>query len=215
MNNSKSKKNCKKSNHIKSMKIYQFCLRHSNKCENKLNKCEFKLNKCEKKCKIASDGRDGPPGEDGKNGEDGLSGLSGLSGSNAIVCFSDFYTIVSAGKPVNVTPGSGIVFDTNGPTNNIIVRLTSNQFKLPNIGTYEIYFQININENPNLVVVVNGSEINYTKTNTQAGEIIRTFLITTTIINSIISINNPFDSNNDLIISNKVSINHLTITQIA
>ena len=232
MCNCKSKKKYKPHNHKKNTMSENEC---PIKCN---NESERKKCKCHKCCRTRDgrDGRDGAPGlpglngcdgcdgQDGRDGRDGPpgptgsigpSGSDGLPGLNAIVCFSDFYTIASTDPPAHVAPGSSIIFDTNGPSNNIIVRVTSTQFKLPNIGTYEVYFEVNINGTPNSVILLNGTEIAYTNTNTQSGEIIRTFLITTIIINSIISINNPTSSTTDLIISNKVSANHLTIKQIS
>ena len=215
----------------------------SDKCKYKC-KCKCKRHEC-RRARDGRDGRDGTPGlpgcdgedgedgcdgEDGEDGEDGRDGRdgsqgppgsqgspgeSGSPGIDAVVCFSNFYTIVTTGPPVHIVAGSSIIFDTDGPSNGIITRVNTTQFNLPNIGTYEIYFEVNINGTPDSVVVINGTEIAYTNTNTQSGEIVRTFLIVTTTINSIISINNPAASTTDIILSNKVSANHLIIKQIA
>jgi len=91
--------------------------------------------------------------------------------------------------------------NNNGPSNNTsITRLTSSTFNLAFIGIYEITFQISINEAAQLVIVINGTELNYTVVGRATGtnQIIGNSLITTTIPKSILSINNPIGSSNVL-----------------
>ncbi len=90
--------------------------------------------------------------------------------------------------------GAAINFNQNGPNNNtIITRLTASTFNLELVGLYEIIFQVSINEAAQLVIVVNGTELDYTVVGRATGtnQIIGDCLILTTTSNSILSINNP------------------------
>jgi hypothetical protein len=93
--------------------------------------------------------------------------------------------------------GEAINFNQNDPNNNtIITRLTASTFNLELVGLYEIIFQVSINEAAQLVIVVNGVELDYTVVGRATGtnQIIGDCLILTTTPNSILSINNPSEN---------------------
>jgi hypothetical protein len=123
---------------------------------------------------------------------------------------------------VTVAPGTSISFPGDGVTNSIITRVNDMQFNLPNIGVYEIYFQVSITEPGQLCVVLNGVEDPTTIVGRATGtsQLVGFSLIKTTIINSVLSINNPIGETTALTITpiaggtNPVSAN-LIIKQIA
>ena len=90
--------------------------------------------------------------------------------------------------------GAPINFNQDGPSNNSdITRISSTTFNLASIGLYEIMFQVSINEAAQLVIVINGIELDYTVVGRATGtnQLIGISIISTTIPNSILSINNP------------------------
>ena len=105
-----------------------------------------------------------------------------------------------------VAAGSPVEFPQDGPSNGNIVRSSSTEFILPDIGIYEIDFEVSITEAGQLVVVLNGTELLYTVVGRATGtsQIIGVSLIQTTETNSILSINNPLGN-----------LTALTITTIA
>ena len=89
--------------------------------------------------------------------------------------------------------GAAINFNQNGPNNNIIItKISSSTFNLSLVGLYEIIFQVSINEAAQLVIVVNGIELDYTVVGRATGttQVIGNCLVLTTTPNSILSINN-------------------------
>ena len=140
----------------------------------------------------------------------------GIPGPQGIIYISSFYSIMPPDNNATIAGGTAINFNNNGPSNNTdITRLTSSTFNLASIGLYEILFQVSINEAAQLVIVINGVELNYTVVGRATGtnQVIGNSLITTTIPNSILSINNPVGSPTALTItpvaggSNPVSAN--------
>lgn len=92
-----------------------------------------------------------------------------------------------------VAAGSSVSFPQNGLTNGIITRINGTQFTLPNIGVYEIMFQVSVTEPGQLVIVLNNIKDLTTVVGRdgRTSKIIGMTLIKTTSINSILSINNP------------------------
>jgi hypothetical protein len=164
----------------------------------------------------------GPIGLTGLTGDIGTQGPIGLTGPGATINFSDFYALIPGDNYVTIAIGSPILFPQNGPSNGIITRVNNRQFTLPNIGTYEINYQVSITEPGQLVIVLNGVE-NASSIVGRAGrtcQIIGMSLVQTSSINSILSINNPLGESTALTITpvaggiRPVSA-HLIIKQIA
>ena len=109
------------------------------------------------------------------------------------VPFADFY----ATFPQGIGAGQPIQFDQDAIPNSIITRVGSTTFNLPDIATYEISFLVTIAQSVQLAISLNGlvvlsSVVGRTATNSQ---VMGTSLITTTVINSSLSIvnnNAPF-----------------------
>ena len=107
---------------------------------------------------------------------------------------------------VPVAGGASIAFAQNGPTSGTILRNSTTQFILSNIGIYEINFQVSVAEPGQLVVVLGGVEQLYTIVGRAAvtSQIVGMCLVQTTLLNTVLSINNP-----------AVSVTALTMTPIA
>ncbi len=122
-----------------------------------------------------------------------------------------------------VAPGADVSFPQNGPASGgIIVRTGQSTFNLSVIGTYQVFFQVSVNEPGQLILTLNGIELAYTVVGRSTGtsQIVGMALVNTTVINSILTVRNPIGNFNALTITpfaggtRSVSA-HLVITQMA
>jgi hypothetical protein len=160
----------------------------------------------------------GSPGVAGPIGPQGATGPQGPSG---ILNCSDFYALMPEDNTATIAPGTAVSFPKNGVSNSVITRLNSTQFNLPKIGTYQITFQVSINEPGQLVIVLNNSEISSSIVGRATGtsNLIGVSLLSTTIANSVLSINNPSGNSTALTITplaggKKAVSAHLVIVQL-
>jgi hypothetical protein len=142
-------------------------------------------------------------GKRGKQGLQGIPGKQGIQGIPGTMNISNFYSLMQYDNSSKIAIGDAINFDKDGPANNSnIKRLSPSTFNLELVGIYEIIFQVNIKEAAQLVIVINGNELDYTVIGKAIGtnQILGDCLILTTIPNSVLSINNPIGSNKEIII---------------
>lgn len=117
------------------------------------------------------------------------------------IYYSNFYTNT---EMQSVSSGESLKFKNNGPTNCFIFRLNDSQFNLTLIGTYEIFVSIYIKITSSckkqyvLIVKCNDKELLETKMINNQNHINGYFLVSTEKINSVVSINNPINSNGDI-----------------
>jgi hypothetical protein len=93
-----------------------------------------------------------------------------------------------------VAPGTDVSFPQNGPTSSgAITRLTASTFNLAVIGTYQVMFQVSVTEPGQLVLTLNGADLAYTVVGRATGtsELAGMSLVTTSVINSILTVRNP------------------------
>jgi hypothetical protein len=94
-----------------------------------------------------------------------------------------------------VAGGAAVQFPQNGPikVGSTISRLTASTFNLGAIGTYYISFQVSVSEAGQLVIFLGGAEQAYTVVGRATGtsQIVGTAIITTSVINTVLSIHNP------------------------
>jgi len=121
-----------------------------------------------------------------------------------------------------VAPGTDVLFSQDGPTSaTAITRLTASTFNLAAIGTYQIMFQVSVTEPGQLILTLNGADLAYTVVGRATGtsELAGMSLVTTNVINSILTVRNPAGNSTALTITplaggtRPVSA-HLVITQI-
>lgn len=166
----------------------------------------------------------GPPGSQGTTGPTGPTGPQGATGTTGgLINYADFYAIMPSDNSATVAPGTDISFPQDGPiSSGDITRTGDTTFNLAQIGTYQILFQVGVNEAGQLVITLNNEELNYTVVRRATGtsQIIGMSIITTTTENSIISIRNPENNTTALTITplaggtQPVSA-HLIITQLS
>jgi hypothetical protein len=173
-------------------------------------------------------GAQGPAGgATGATGATGAAGATGATGSaGGVLASADFFALMPTDNPATVAAGGNVLFPQDGPfTGANITRLTAGTFNLAAIGTYQVLFQASIDEAGQLVVALDSGggaiEQAYTVVGRATGtsQIVGICLVTTTVVNTVISINNPTGNSPALTITplaggtHAVSA-HLTITQI-
>lgn len=184
------------------------------------NNCCDKQNICSC-CPQCPAGVTGPIGPQGLTGVTGSTGATGESGG--ILNFADFYALMPPDNSATVAPGTDVSFPQDGPNSGSdIVRTGPDSFNLTQIGTYQILFQVSVTEAGQLILTLNGADLEYTVAGRATGtsQIIGTAIVTTTSINSILTVRNPVGNAAALTITplaggtRPVSA-HLVITQIA
>jgi BclA C-terminal domain len=113
-----------------------------------------------------------------------------LSGSSA---FSEFYALMPPDNAATIAAGTAINFPQNGRSNGVIIRSNDTQFLLPDVGTYQVNWQVSIGEAGQLGLQLNGTLIANTVVGRATGtsQIVGNTIITTTIPNSLLSVLNP------------------------
>jgi hypothetical protein len=137
--------------------------------------------------------------------------------------FADFFALMPPDNAPPVPPVSDVTFPQDGPSSGSgsIVRTGPSTVNLGAIGTYSVTFQVSVSEAGQLVLKLNGIELAYTVAGRATGtnQIVGTALVTTTLINSVLSVSNPASASTALTItpfaggSNPVSA-HLVILRV-
>jgi len=133
----------------------------------------------------------GPQGPRGLQGETGATGATGAPGTGIEPVFGYFYLQnVTADATIGV--GDAVPFDRDGPSSGIF-RANATEFVLPDIGVYEVAWQVPVNEAGQLVLTLDGVEVPSTVVgrNTGATQIVGNVLIQTAVPNSLLSVRIP------------------------
>ena len=74
-----------------------------------------------------------------------------------------------------------------------ITRTGPDSFNLAQIGTYQVLFQVSVTEAGQLILTLNGEDLEYTVAGraTGASQIVGMAIVTTTAINSVLTVRNP------------------------
>ncbi|UNC91357.1 collagen-like protein [Candidatus Contubernalis alkaliaceticus] len=169
-------------------------------------------------------GETGPQGPQGEQGETGPQGPQGEQGpAGGLLSYADFFALMPPDNAATVAPGTDVDFPQDGPTSGTtIFRTGPSTFNLSDIGTYQVLFQVSVDEAGQLILTLNGADLAYTVVGRATGttQIVGIALVTTTSINSILTVRNPAGNPAALTITplaggtRPVSA-HLVITQIA
>ena len=169
---------------------------------------------------IGETGPQGPQGLQGPIGETGATGPQGIPGG--LLNYADFYALMPPDNAATVAPGTDVSFPQDGPNSGSgITRVSATEFNLEEIGTYQVLFEVSITEAGQLILTLNGADLAYTVVGraTGASQIIGMAIVSTTVINSILTVRNPSGNASALSITplaggtRSVSA-HLIITQI-
>jgi hypothetical protein len=114
--------------------------------------------------------------------------------SSSVLSFADFYALMPGDNPATVAIGAAVQFPQNGPADGSgsIGRTGPSTFNLSAIGTYEVNFQVSVNEPGQLTIRLNGAILPYTTVGRATGtsQISGTCLVTTAAVNSILEVVN-------------------------
>ena len=164
----------------------------------------------------------GPAGPAGTAGLAGAVGPTGPAGPSGTLAFADFFALMPPDNAATVAPGTDVSFPQDGPTSGTnIARTSSSSFNLSAIGTYQVLSNVSVTEAGQLILTLNGADLAYTVAGQATGtsQLAVTSLVTTTVINSILTVRNPAGNSTALTITplaggtRPVSA-HLVITQI-
>ena len=162
----------------------------------------------------------GPQGPQGPAGETGEQGPQGVPGG--VLGYADFYALMPPDNSATVAPGTDVSFPQDGPIANAnISRLGPSSFNLGVIGTYQILFQVSVDEAGQLILTLDGQDLAYTVAGRATGtsQIVGMAVVTTTAVDSVLTVRNPAGNAAALTITplaggtRPVSA-HLVITQI-
>ena len=93
-----------------------------------------------------------------------------------------------------VAPGADVSFSQDGPNSGAdISRIGPDSFNLAQIGTYQILFEVSVDEKGQLVLTLNGENLAYTVFGraTGASQIVGMAIVSTTVINSVLTVRYP------------------------
>ena len=195
------------------------CNEHKTKKCNK-DKCQDKCqDKCKKKCndcdilvvpgprgptgqtgqtgptgQTGQTGQTGRTGQTGATGETGVTGATGYTGAPGINNFADFFALMPGDNSATVALGGSVAFPQDGPSSaTTITRLSPTTFNLADIGTYMIFFEVSVDEAGQLVLALNGTALPYAVFGRATGtsQIMGMAMVQTTLINRVLSVNNP------------------------
>jgi len=143
------------------------------------------------------EGVTGPTGFQGHTGPTGLQGPTGFQGVTGAtgqpLSFASFYALMPSDNTATIAVGSCVAFPTSVNNGTDITAVNTTQFKLVSIGTYQIFFQVSINEPDQLVIALNNIPLAYTVVGRATGtsQLVGMSFVTTTSTNSTLSIMNP------------------------
>jgi hypothetical protein len=107
-----------------------------------------------------------------------------------------------------VAAGTDVSFPQDGPTSGVaIARTGPSTFNLAAIGTYQVLFQVSVDEAGQLVLTLDSGggavELSYTVVGRATGtsQIVGMALVETTVINSILTVRNPASESTALTIT--------------
>ncbi len=113
--------------------------------------------------------------------------------SSTTIPFADFYAVMPGDNAATIGVGTAVAFPQNGPTSGSIARTGVSTFNLPNVGTYEVNFQVSVTEPGQLMLRINGALVANTVVGRATGtsQLVGVCLITTGAPNSVLEVINP------------------------
>ena len=153
---------------------------------------------------IGPTGETGATGDIGPVGPTGATGETGATGIGGILNYADFYALMPSDNADTVAAGADVDFPQDGPNSGTgIARAGASSFTLAEIGTYQIFFQVSVSEAGQLILTLNGADLDYTVSGRATGtsQIIGMAIVQTTVINSTLTVQNPSGNSTALTIT--------------
>ena len=139
-------------------------------------------------------GTTGAAGSTGAAGATGATGSTGPTGPSGTIAFSDFFAMMPSDNITTIAIGTDVAFPQNGPSSgSAIARTGTSAFNLSAIGTYQVMFQVSVDEAGQLNLTLNGVDVTYSVVGRATGtnQIVGMCLLTTTVVNSLLTVRNP------------------------
>ncbi len=142
-------------------------------------------------------GPTGPIGATGSTGPAGATGATGATSSGGLTTFGNFYALMPSDNSATIAAGAAINFPTDGPIAGGISRSSTSNFTLADIGTYEVTWQVAVTEAGQLQLWLDSGSGAVGLAQTVVGratgtnQIFGSTLITTSAVNSLLSVRNP------------------------
>ncbi len=149
-------------------------------------------------------GAPGAAGATGPTGLTGITGATGAAGSSGTLAFADFFGLMPPDNSATVGVGTDVSFPQDGPwSGGAIARTSASVFNLAAIGTYQVVFQVSVDEAGQLTLTLNGADLAYTVVGRATGtsQIVGLSLVTTTAANSLLTVRNPAGNSTALTIT--------------
>ncbi len=134
--------------------------------------------------------------------------LVGPTGPSAVMTYGDFYASMPGDNTATIAVGAPVLFPQNGPALGILRDgVSPSSFVLPNVGTYQVTFQVSVSEAGQLVLGLDSGGGPIEVANSVVGraglttQIVGTSLLTTTAINSKLTLRNPAGNSTALTIT--------------
>ena len=130
----------------------------------------------------------------GEPGPQGQTGETGPQGPGGIMAFGYFYALMPDDNAATIGVGVAVEFPNDGALSGITrIGISESEFLLAAIGTYEVFWQVSINEPGQLVLGLNNVEQAHTLVGRATGtsQLVNQVLLTTTVANSILTVRNP------------------------
>jgi hypothetical protein len=142
---------------------------------------------------VGAAGPAGTAGPAGAAGIQGPQGDSGATGPAGLAEYAEFYGLMPPDNSSTVAVGGAVSFPQDGPKGGSIARSSASAFTLHKIGTYRVTFSVSVSEAGQLELTLNGTAIPYSVSGRATGTSLITgqSLVTTTTIDSSVSVVNP------------------------
>ncbi len=118
--------------------------------------------------------------------------------------YADFYALMPPDNAATVAPGADVSFPrSNSAASATITRISPSSFNLGPVGTYEVFFQVSVDEAGQLLLTLNGQDLDYTVAGRATGtsQIVGMAIVTTTEPNSVLTVRNPAGNSTALTIT--------------
>jgi len=117
--------------------------------------------------------------------------------------YSLFFALMPGDNSATVGVGTPVEFPQDGPTTGVITRTGTSTFNLPTVGDYEVSWQVSVAEPGQLQLALNGIGLANTVVGRATGtsQLAGNTFITTTSINSVLSLINPVGNSTALTIT--------------
>jgi hypothetical protein len=151
----------------------------------------------------ASVGGSSTPGPQGPTGATGPAGPPGPIGPAGASNFAEFDALMPPDNAATIPPGGPVSFPQDGSASGTIARLDASMFILPTVGTYQVSFQVSVEESGQLELSLNGSPLATSVVGRATGtsQLVGDSLVTTTAPNALLQVLNPAGAFSALTIS--------------